>query len=162
MNENQTWTCWRDPSHETKPHPWYRWPRCTVCGAAPAYHERPGYLPAEFWLPVYVLAPAARARVIVAPGSGIVGGPVDTGERTTVHYEGWVHGAAQYASRDAPGRWEAGVEHAAGRMITEYPTSAAASIPTEDLLMVANYNPTTRAFGVFDDESLAAWLETTA
>lgn len=112
-------------------------------------------------LVIYV--PVTDGLAGIAQGAGIVGerDPSAPG-RVLVHYEGWVHGAAQYADLDARGRWEAGVEHAAGRALTQYPTVARASLPKRDLIAVGAYHccnePGNRAL-VWDESRLQAWID---
>lgn len=153
------WTCWRDPSHPTRTHPVLGWPECSTCGAKPEYHARFALLPEHLILPVYVFAPSTRERVSIARSSGIVSlEPAPQDERVTIYYEGWVHGAAQYAQCDLRGRWEAGVDHAAGRLVTDYPTSAMASLPITALHVVGSYEPVTRRLTVTDEAALTHWL----
>ncbi len=152
------WKCWRNREHPVAPHPHLGWPQCTVCGAAPQYHERGDYLPADLELTIYV--PVDDARMVgngIAPGSGIVGIPVGD-DLVMICYEGWVHGAMQYADRDVNGRWEAGVQHAADRLVTAYPTVARAYVPPDRLRPIGTYNPTTNNIAVTDDAALGAWL----
>ncbi len=153
------WKCWRNREHPVAPHPQLGWPQCTVCGAAPQYHERAQYLPAGMELTLY--APAfPEANLGIAPGSAIVGVPLldDGPQAVLVCYEGWVHGAMQYADRDAHGRWEAGVEHAADRLITAYPSVARKVLPIHALRPIGTYSPTTNSIAVTDDAALVAWL----
>lgn len=148
------WVCWRDASHPVAASV-FGWPQCTICLARPPYYERAEGLRDDLVLEVYVPVGDAPARI--APGSAIVGqAPQD--ERITVHYEGWVHGAAQYAHLDARGQWQAGVEHAAGRLVCAYPTAATAHLPRQTLKPIGTYHPTTRALIVNDEEALDAWL----
>jgi len=153
------WTCWRDPSHTTISTTLFGWPQCSVCRAAPAFHERPAYLHSNFVLGIYV--PLDRARSMIAPRSGVVGLP-DGGDGeddwTNVYYEGWVNGPMQYAGRDVRGLWEAGVEHAASRMVTSYPTVAQAHFPSKLVKCIGLYNPAAKTFNVHDEETLNAWL----
>lgn len=153
-----TWTCWRDPSHQgIDPHPQFGWPRCTECGAAPAYHERPDHLPAGLTVNVYVPTPGPRASDNLAPRSAVVGLPTEGG--VDVYFEGWTNGPAQYGGRDARGLWEAGVEHAASRMVTAYPTTARRFVPPGDVLQVGTYEVATRVVTVTDEVALDDWLE---
>lgn len=157
MSNNLDWTCWRNPRHPVKPHPVFGWPQCQHCQAAPQYHERSQWLPADLQLAIYVPSPFARFGV--APGAGIVGvNPPLGNDIVFVHYEGWVHGAMQYADRDARGRWEAGVYHAASRLVTAYPTIAQANVPRQQLRRIGTYNPTTDVVTVTDEAALSVWL----
>lgn len=150
------WKCWRDPQHTAiDTHPMFGWPQCATCRAAPPYHERPNYLP-ELLLDVYVLTTPSS---IIAEGSGIVGDPSHAEDRVLVHYEGWIHGARQYEHLDARGRWEAGLLHAAGRMVTGYPTMAAGLLPTSQLKKIGTYDPRTHRVEVEDEQALAAWIK---
>lgn len=155
MDSQWTWECWRDPSHHDVVTTPFGWPQCGVCRAAPPYHERPAYLPAGFTVNLYTPVPGSRP-FLFAPRSGIVGVPL--GSRVNVYYEGWVHGPAQYADRDSRGLWEAGIEHAASRMITGYPTVAQACLPTDALAQVGTYDPRTKQVTVDDEPALNAWL----
>jgi hypothetical protein len=151
------WTCWRDASHETTIHPDFGWPRCAECGAAPEFHERPSYLDERLELTIYIPNRGhSFIGAMVAPRSGIVGLPM--GERALVYYEGWVNGPAQYADRDVRGLWEAGIEHAAGRMVCQYPTVALMSPKVDELEAIGTYNPTTRVVTVTDEKALEGWL----
>lgn len=163
MRATETWQCWRDPSHVTKPHPQFGWPQCQACAAAPAYHERVDYLPANLRLTLYVPSRLNgggaffKDRFWVHPRSAIVG--LGSGAKeTVVYFEGWIHGPMQYNGRNARGLWEAGVEHAASRMVTAYPTSAMAAIPIIELQAIGTYDPITRTFDVQDEPALARWL----
>lgn len=156
------WTCWRDPRHDnifaSEP---FGWPVCGVCQASPAYHDRMAYLPEDLTLPVYVPSPDSRARAFVSPRSALVGDPTTSPfdrAKVAVHYEGWVNGPAQYGDRDARGLWEAGAEHAAGRKVTGYPTSAVALLPVAEMVQVGTYTVATRQVVVTDEAALTAWL----
>lgn len=158
---DQDWTCWRDLSHRpvTK-NPLFGWPQCSICRAAPAYHERSRYLPDGFRLNVYVPADG-RSTAIIAPGSAVVGlitGVGPEGGWVSVYYEGWLNGPMQYGDRDARGLWEAGLLHAADRMVTDYPTIAQARLPLKTLRKVGTYNPKTHEVTVNDEEALTAWV----
>jgi hypothetical protein len=137
--------------------PDFGWPRCRDCGAAPDYHERPSYLDERLELTLYVPRRRKSFAVMVAPRSAIVG--LAMGEdRLLVYLEGWINGPMQYADRDARGLWEAGVEHAASRMVCQYPTSSMLSPKADELDTIGTYNPTTRTITVTDEEALNAWL----
>lgn len=154
--KTDSFTCWRDASHTTiKPHPKFGWPECVTCRAAPSYAERPDYLPDDFTLTVYV-PDTDLYRGLVARGSGIVGLP--NPERITVYYEGWIHGAAQYEGLDARGKWEGGLLHAAGRMVVNYPTTAALSLPVAELKAIGTYHYKSRTVTVTDEAALTEWL----
>lgn len=152
----RVWQCWRNPQHQDTVITDFGWPCCADCGAAPAYHERVSYLPADLELPVFV---PRSDRALIAPRSAVVGhlDPDGTG-RFVVHYEGWVHGPAQYGERDARGLWEAGVEHAAGRKVTAYPTMAVATFPANELHQVGTYRVSDKRVDVTDEAALAQWL----
>lgn len=155
-----TWTCWRDPSHTTKAHPRWGWPQCQDCGAAPPYHERAEYLPSEN-ADLVIFVPVDDHWGIAA-GSALVGYIHDdedaTERRATISYEGWVHGS-QYESRDARGRWEAGLLHAASRLVTGYPTSAMYSPSMSRVKAIGLYNAKTHTIILNDEEALDAWLK---
>ena len=151
-------TCWRDASHEVGQHKLFGWPQCTICSAAPQYHERDKYLPEGFTLEVYLPADQ-RATAIIAEHSAVVGLPVPDSNWTLVYYEGWINGAMQYADRDTRGKWEAGLLHAAGRMTAQYPTIAQAHLPHETLLKVGTYDPRTHEVTITNEEAVRSWLE---
>lgn len=151
------WECWRDPSHEVGKSP-LGWPQCKVCRAAPPYHERPNYVPDNLMLGVFVPKRRTSAMLMISARSGVVGYWV--GQRVMTYYEGWANGPMQYADRDARGLWEAGIEHAAGRLITDYPTVAQGFFPGDDLIQIGFYNPKTKRLIVNDEAALNEWLET--
>lgn len=112
-------------------------------------------------LNVYVPKPGSRTGLLLAPRSGIVGLPYDTADKVMIYFEGWVNGAAQYENLDAFGKWEAGVEHAAGRMLTEYPTIAMRVVDEDELKLVGYYhcsNADGERIRLFDEEEVRAWL----
>lgn len=106
-------------------------------------------------LDIYV--PVKPGLVGIAPGSAIVGRPNEA-DRVLVHYEGWVHGAAQYADLDTHGRWAAGVRHAAGRALTQYPTVACAVLPVSELVPVGTYYAAGDRIEVTNEAEVARWL----
>lgn len=155
--------CWRNPSHAIGVHPVLGWPECSVCRAAPPYWERGQYLPETFELGIYV----PDGTGYIAGGSAVVGYPIERPmDETTppyyevlVYYEGWIHGACQYEGLDARGRWEAGLLHAADRLVTAYPTAAMATLPAPRLKRVGSYDPKhKRIIEITDNEALEAWL----
>lgn len=159
--------CWRDPKHTDITITRFGWPQC-ACGAAPPYHDRPDYLPKGFQLGIYVPV-EGPLRAIIADRSGVVGlpSPADASDplgrgpeaRTLIYYEGWTNGPMQYADRDTRGLWEAGVEHAASRMITQYPTVAQAFPLSTTLKNIGLYDPRAHTFDIHDEEALDAWLK---
>lgn len=149
-----TFRCWRDPSHTRIETTRFGWPQCAVCRAAPAYHERPSYLPDDLLLDVLVPTRVGPYQTI-DEGSAVVGVPLDE-NRVLAYYEGWIHG--QYAELSKRERWEHGVLHAAGRMVTNYPTVATAHLDAWDVTKVGTYNPKTRELVVTDEDVLRAWL----
>lgn len=150
-----TWTCWRDAAHEVRPHQYYGWPQCTRCSAAPPYHERADYLPPGFSLGIYV--PAKRGGT-VADGSAIVGHVTEDGQ-FHVAYEGWVYGAAQYEGLGVRGRWEAGLHHAANRLVTRYPSRATQVVDARWVHEVGRYEVATSVVTITDEPALSRWLE---
>mgnify|MGYP001765174084 CR=1 FL=1 len=150
-----TWTCWRDPAHDTTELTRLGWPECGVCGAGPSYPDRFEYVPNACEVAVYVPAPGSSGRF--APRSAVVGYPTDDGQ-VRVYFEGWVYGPAQYGERDTRGLWEAGVDHAAGRMIVSYPTVATGVYPAESLIRVGTHWPKQLRTVVDDEDALTAWL----
>ena len=159
MTTTTTWTCWRDPAHTSiLTHP-LGWPQCAECGAAPAYHERGQYLPERFTLTVYV--PVDENTYGIKERSGIVGVstlPESGLDNVLAYYEGWANGAMQYADRDTRGQWEAGLLHAADRMVTAYPTISRIVLSSNCLKAIGTYNPWTREVLVEDEAALAEWL----
>jgi len=153
------WTCWRDSAH-TVNQTIFGWPKCFDCGAAPDYPVRFELLHERFALGLYIPHPEAGTQTI-KPGSGIVGLPEDAevGDPwIKLYYEGWVYGAMQYEGRDARGKWEAGVEHAAERMVCAYPTAGQIMVPQVDVQIVGLYFPKTKTFQVDNDNLLNRWL----
>ena len=133
MTTTTTWTCWRDPAHDQIAfHDTFGWPQCMVCRAAPPYHERTEYLDERLNLTLYVPVHGGFIERIAAPRSAVEGLPAGD-ERAVVYIEGWINGPMQYADSDVRGLWEAGVEHAASRMDTAYPTASCFS-PSLDAL----------------------------
>lgn len=154
------WTCWRDPTHEPISTTIYGWPQCSVCRAAPEFHERAKYLPDNFALGLYVPVDR-RARVFIAERSAIVGlpnGGEGEDDYTEVYYEGWVNGPMQYGDRDPRGLWEAGVEHAGSRMVCRYPTVAMAYLPSVSLKCIGLYFPKFKTIEVNNEDLLEGWL----
>lgn len=160
-NTTVPFTCWRDPSHLVISTTMFGWPQCGICRAAPPFHERPGYLPENFALAIYVPVDN-RATAIISPRSAVVGLP-NGGEGeddwTQVYYEGWLNGPMQYGDRDARGLWEAGIEHAASRMVCAYPTIAQANLPSHMLQYVGLYWPATKVLVVDKPDALEEWLD---
>lgn len=150
-----TWACWREATHPVTNTLW-GWPQCARCGAAPQYHERGRYLYEDLTLTIFVPNGETPAVLGLEPRTALVGIVDET--HVDVYYEGWKHGAAQYEGRDARGKWEAGVQHAADRMVTAYPTSARAFMGTTHLTPVGTYRPSTDTIEVFDEEALESWL----
>lgn len=145
------WTCWRDPSHEGGKNSDFGWPECKVCGAAPPYHERPNYLPADFALNVYILT---EPHYFIAPGSAIVGIEKESG--VLAYYEGWIYDQLPEVSvRD---RWEAGVMQAADRMVTRYPTTGFGFMQSPVLKKVGTYLPRIHQLVMDDEETLKEYL----
>lgn len=104
-----------------------------------------------------VFVPKPEANTGIAPHSGIVGAPLVDGT-VLVHFEGWVHGAMQYAHLDARGKWEAGVKHAAGRALTHYPTVARRVLRLEDLNAVGTYIAAEDRIDLTDEPEVERWL----
>ncbi|KQP62927.1 hypothetical protein [Nocardioides sp. Leaf285] len=149
------WVCWRDARHRVGVRETLGWPQCRDCAAAPAYHERPSYLPHGFTLNVYVPSEnerGQRLRRTLAPGSAIVG----VADDPEVYFEGWTFGQHDITTIEG---WGAGVLHAASRLVTAYPTIARASVAGTALLTVARFDPRTSNLDVTDDDTLLAWLQ---
>lgn len=118
------------------------------------YHERFARVKHSL-VRVFVLAASSKSSL--APRSGIVGVEMADGH-ILAYYEGWVHGAMQYADLDVRGQWEAAVDHAAGRMLTGYPTSAMRSFEPSELVEVGIYDPAARSIEITDPEAVDSWL----
>ena len=73
-------------------------------------------------------------------------------------YEGWINSPMQYGDRDARGLWEAGVYHAADRLITDYPTVARAHLRASSLQYIGLYWPRQQRMEVENEEALERWL----
>lgn len=111
-------------------------------------------------LTIYVPAEGGITGRVLAPRSGIVG-EVMTDGKVLVYFEGWVVSAYQYESLDARGKWEAGVETAAGRMLTEYPTIARRAVNADELIAVGYYhcsNGPGERIRIFQEDEVAKWL----
>lgn len=110
-----------------------------------------------------ILVPKDDAMTRIADRAGIVGKRLkDTPGKVLVYFEGWVNGAMQYSHLDPKGQWTAGVEHAAGRMLTEYPTVACAVMDEDDFVEVGAYhcvNPTMEErIRVWNDAEVNRWI----
>ncbi|NUS02039.1 MAG: hypothetical protein HOV97_05690 [Nonomuraea sp.] len=156
--------CWRDPEHKVVNTSVYGWPFCMTCRAAPPFHERREYLHANFAVALYVPTDW-RGNAIIAKRAGIVGLPneaVDSADGddgwVNLYFEGWVNGAMQYEGSTPRQLWEAGVYHAADRMVTDYPTIARAHLPQSALRYIGIYRPKGGTFDVHDNEALEEWL----
>lgn len=131
--------CWRVASHSIENHPVFGWPRCAECGAAPPYHQRPQYLPDNFSLGIYLPTESTPLATMIAPGSGIVGVEHEGG-RTSIYYEGFTVMLPSDLVGKAPYQlWHAALATAASRMITAYPTIAAAAPKNREVLRVGTY-----------------------
>jgi hypothetical protein len=176
--KTDTFTCWRDASHEVGETRW-GWFQCKVCQAAPPYHDRKvkdGVL-LDIYVPRLDQATGFRSRLLVAtlrPSTAIVGyrREVEASEAadpnraaidTVISYEGWIYG--QYSELDLGERWKLGLLHASGRLVTEYPTVATQFARSVDLTKVGTYDP---RFGdvkpadpidITDEDALNDWLQ---
>lgn len=158
----QDWRCWRDASHGAiGTHPELGFPVCQECHAAPAYYERPVYLPPGFRLNVYVPKAGIDAAALgslwqIKPGSAIVGIP----DSPVLYFEGFIFGGQRFDTPRA--RWEEAVQVAGGRLITDYPTTAKTlSTRPGSLVAVGTWTPARgrAGFDVTDEGTLDAWLE---
>lgn len=102
-------------------------------------------------LTIFIPAAGRAAFLGVDPGSAIVGMLKEGSERVLVHFEGNRYGAENLK------RFDERVEHAAGRLIQNYPTIAKASLAVTDLAAVGTYDSESRAILVYDSETLARW-----
>lgn len=103
-----------------------------------AYHER-WKIAQNKHKQLKILVPKPGSMTYIAERSGIVGEPIGEG-KLLVHFEGWKNGAMQYAHLDPKGQWAAGVTHAAGRALTEYPTVAKSIVDEDDFIEVGAYH----------------------
>lgn len=161
MTTPTPWTCWKNPEHATGLNDTFGWPTCRVCGAGPTYPERFEMLDPQRELGVYV--PANEPNIPggpIAARSAIVGLHIEGTDRVLIYFEGWVNGTAQYGDLDPRGLWQAGVKHAAGRMVVDYPTTAKGMSRLEALTRVGTYWAKTDRIEVTDDAAINAWLET--
>lgn len=158
MAEEATWKCWRDASHPTRPNPLLGWPQCTVCSAAPPYHERPSYLPPGFHTNLYVPQDQTSALRRYVAGSAIVGITEDSEDenaRVRIYYEGWIY---HRPSVDPFDSWRQGVIVAADRLITSYPTAAMAWVSPKTLTKIGTYSPAGNVFTITDPTARDEWL----
>jgi len=94
-----------------------------------------------------IVVPTSLTHPLITPGSGMVVAPRFTGGefdatlpacgRVLVYFEGFVFG--QYNDLGPRDRYKAAVHHAAGRAMTDYPTSAIVAIDAGDLTVVGTY-----------------------
>jgi hypothetical protein len=102
---------------------------------------------------VVVVIPDRPLGIVAA--SGVVCQTLPAEERTSVWYEGNLHGAANivtYADR---------VYHAADRMLRDYPTSATAALRSKHLLVIGTFDTHTGTVTLDGDSQrriLADWL----
>lgn len=120
-----------------------------------AYHER-WKMQQERHAQLLILVPKDGVVTRIADRAGIVGKRLkDSPGKVLVYFEGWVNGAMQYSNRDPHGQWMAGVEHAAGRMLTEYPTVACAVMDEDDFVEVGAYH----CVNATEEERIRLWDE---
>lgn len=150
------WECWRDPSHRQVETTRFGWPRCGVCHAAPAYHDRWAYAKTAD-VTVYLFVPVAGtyAATRIAPRSGVVGVHYE-GDRVETYYEGWLFSPP---SDDVHENWRRAVELAAGRLVTAYPTVAQSLFPADSLVRVGHFS-VRHGITVDEPSALEAWLTT--
>lgn len=106
-------------------------------------------------LTIFVLQEDTHSGIL--PGSAIVGSKL-TDFAFLCHYEGWAHGAMQYRDLDAWGKWQAGIKHAAGRALTEYPTSARQVLTKKDLVEVGVYHAADDRIEITNEAEVRRWL----
>lgn len=100
-------------------------------------------------LSLYIVSPAYHA--FIAKASGIVGtGEVKDG-LTTIYFEGNLYGAENVV------RYDQKVEHAAGRLVEKYPTTAKMMLKPEHLTQVGTYDSESHVLDVTDPDALEAW-----
>jgi hypothetical protein len=105
---------------------------------------------------VYVPAAGHRASAGIARGSAIVGRPDAGREDVRIYYEGAIYGQSEV--RTLADR----AVYACGRLVDDYPTAAAMSLPRNTLVAVGTFDPTTSEILLTGDQSAAAvaeWLD---
>jgi hypothetical protein len=105
---------------------------------------------------VYVPAADHPATTGIARGSAIVARPETSREEVRIYYEGAVYGQSEM--RTLTDR----AVYACGRMVDNYPTAAAMSVPRDALVAVGTFDPSTSEIILTGDQSAAAvaeWLD---
>lgn len=103
-------------------------------------------------LRVYVPTLTASIRKMIVPGSAIVSRGRVEDARILVYFEGNIYNSAsmrKYSER---------VLHAAGRLVTRYPTIALAAVPPGDLIQVGTYSTIPPRLAIDDYLTLEGWL----
>ena len=105
---------------------------------------------------VYIPATGHCATAGIARGSAIVGRPDARRGEVRIYYEGAIHGQSEM--RTLADR----AVYACGRMVDNYPTTAAMSVPREALVAVGTFDPSASEIVLTGDQSAAAvaeWLD---
>jgi hypothetical protein len=105
---------------------------------------------------VYVPAAGHSATAGIARGSAIVGRPDAGRENVRIYYEGALYGQSEM--RTLADR----AVFACGRMVDDYPTAAAMSVPRDALVAVGTFDPDSNEIVLTGEQSAAAvagWLD---
>lgn len=102
---------------------------------------------------VYIPAAGHCAIAGIARGSAIVGRPDARRCEVRIYYEGAIHGQSEM--RTLADR----AVYACGRMVDNYPTAAAMSVPHEALVAVGTFDPSAGEIVLTGDQSAAAVAE---
>lgn len=101
---------------------------------------------------IYVPRPGSTTEAMIHPRSAVVATIEDGADMTTCFFEGNIHGAQNLGS------FHDKLVVAAGRLTTDYPTTARAVVPVDDLIRVASYDPRFLAIReITDGQRLSAW-----
>ncbi|HEU0130808.1 MAG TPA: hypothetical protein VFQ85_07440 [Mycobacteriales bacterium] len=153
-----TWTCWRDPTHQPIATTRFGWPRCGACGAAPSYPERWAYAQAaDVTVDLYMPVAGTYAAQHVAARSGVVGVPDSDSDQIDTSYEGWLYSRP---GEDVHANWKKAVEAATNRLVVNYPTVARSRFPAEQLTRIGLVS-VRDGITVDDAMALEAWLNLT-
>lgn len=105
---------------------------------------------------VYIPVAGHCATASIARGAAIVGRPNARRGEVRIYYEGAIHGQSEM--RTLADR----AVYACGRMVDNYPTAAAMSVPREALVAVGTFDPSSNEIVLTGDQSataVAEWLD---
>jgi hypothetical protein len=101
---------------------------------------------------IYVPRPGSPTEALVRPHSALVATIEEGAEMTSCFFEGNIHGAQNLRT------FHDRVVVAAGRLTSDYPTTARALVSVSDLIRVASYDPRFLAVrDVTDGQRLSEW-----